>query len=107
MYISTSRYYHETRLANQICFLIAVQVSARNRLTLPRQIARALRLKKGGPLLMRLVSRKFELVPIPRAQLWFWTPEWQRKEREADEDIAQGRVKGSTSVDELLKGLKS
>ena len=44
---------------------------------------------------------------IPKDQLWFWTPEWQRKEREADEDIAQGRVKESASIDELLKDLKS
>jgi hypothetical protein len=66
-----------------------------------------LRLKNGDHLLMRLVDRKLELVRIPRDQLWFWTPEWQRKEREADEDIAQGRVKEAASVDELLKDLKS
>ena len=66
-----------------------------------------MRLKNGDHLLMRLVDRKLELVRIPRDQLWFWTPEWQRKEREADEDIAQGRVKEAASVDELLKDLKS
>lgn len=27
-------------------------------------------------------------------QAWFWTPEWQAKEREADEDIKAGRVYG-------------
>jgi hypothetical protein len=50
------------------------------------------------------------LVPatiIPKDQRWFWTPEWQRKEREADEDIALGRVKEFASVDELIKDLKS
>ena len=26
------------------------------------------------------------------SQAWFWTPEWQQMEREADEDIAAGRV---------------
>jgi len=40
-------------------------------------------------------------------QLWFWTPEWQRKEREADKDIAQGRLKEFGSVAELFKDLRS
>ncbi len=30
-------------------------------------------------------------VEIDPAQAWFWTPEWQAHEREADEDIAAGR----------------
>ena len=25
-------------------------------------------------------------------QMWFWTPQWQQMEREAEEDIAAGRV---------------
>jgi hypothetical protein len=58
-------------------------------------------------MLMRVVGDKMELVPIPGDQFWFWTPEWQRKEREVGEDIAQGRVKESASVEELLKDLKS
>ena len=32
---------------------------------------------------------------IPKDERWFWTSEWQRKEREADEDIAQGRSRNS------------
>lgn len=30
---------------------------------------------------------------IPRDQLYYWTPEWQAGEREADEDIAAGRTR--------------
>jgi AbrB family looped-hinge helix DNA binding protein len=82
-------------------------ISSRRRITIPNPIAKALRLKKGDTMLMRLVGRKLELVPIPRDQLWFWTPEWQKKEQEANEDIAQGRVKETASVDELIKDLKS
>jgi hypothetical protein len=36
------------------------------------------------------------------AQAWFWTEEWQRKEREADADIAAGRVIHFDSDEELL-----
>ena len=44
---------------------------------------------------------------IPKDQLWYWTPEWHHMEREADEDIARGDIKGFDSVQELLKELKS
>ena len=35
-------------------------------------------------------------------QSWFWTDEWQAFEREADLDIAAGRVEISSSIDEFL-----
>jgi antitoxin MazE len=103
-----ARYYHETRMAKtKSVFHETVRVGGRRRITVPGRIVRALQIKNGDHMLMRLVGRKLELVPIPRDQLWFWTREWQMKEREADEEIAQGRVKESASVDELLKDLKS
>ena len=84
-----------------------VRVGTRRRITIPSRTARALRFKNGDLILMRLAGRKLELLPIPKGQLWYWTPDWQRKEREADQGIAQGRVKESTSVEELFKDLKS
>jgi len=44
---------------------------------------------------------------IPADQAWFWTPEWQAKEREADADCAAGRVKTFKSAKELIRALKS
>jgi len=45
---------------------------------------------------------------IPRDQLWFWTKEWQKREKEAEEDIKAGRIFGPFSSEkELLKSLKS
>jgi len=78
--------------------------------TIPSRISRALRLKKGDHLMMRLVGGRVEMVPaalVPKDQLWFWSREWQEKEREADEDIAAGRIKTAASVDELLEDLNS
>ena len=34
-------------------------------------------------------------------QAWFWTPEWQAKEREADEAIARGDVRTFASFDDF------
>lgn len=39
------------------------------------------------------------------SQDWFWTPEWQAKEREADEDIAAGRYKTFATMEEFLEDL--
>jgi hypothetical protein len=38
-------------------------------------------------------------------QAWFWTPEWQAMEREADEDIAAGRYKTFDNMDDLIADL--
>jgi len=88
----------------------SVRVGTKHQVTIPHRISRALRLKKGDHMLMRLVGGHVEMIPaslIPKDQLWFWTPEWQKMEREADEDIAQGRVKEFSSVEDLLRELKS
>jgi hypothetical protein len=42
---------------------------------------------------------------IDPEQAWFWTREWQAKEREADEDVAAGRRTTYASDDELLAAL--
>lgn len=38
-------------------------------------------------------------------QSWFWTPEWQEAEKEADEDIAAGRVHTFDTVDDAISFL--
>jgi bifunctional DNA-binding transcriptional regulator/antitoxin component of YhaV-PrlF toxin-antitoxin module len=84
----------------------AVRLRAKDQITIPHGISKALRLKKGDPMLIRLVGRKLELVPIPRGQLWFWAPAWQKKERAVDEALARGDFKETESVEKLLKDLK-
>ena len=39
-------------------------------------------------------------------QLWFWTTEWQKKERQANKDIAEGRMSGPyENSDDLTSAL--
>jgi AbrB family looped-hinge helix DNA binding protein len=88
----------------------SVRLGAKRQVTIPHRISKALQLRKGDHLLLRLVDRRVEMIPaslIPKDQLWFWTSEWQKKEREADEDIAAGRVKEFGSAEDLLKDLRS
>jgi len=87
-----------------------IRVGAKHQVTIPHRISRALRLKKGDHMLLRLVGGRVEMIPvslIPKDQLWFWTREWQEKEREVDEALAHGDFKETDSVDELLRDLKS
>ena len=42
---------------------------------------------------------------IDPEQAWFWTREWQTREREADEGVAAGRVMRFASDGELLAAL--
>jgi hypothetical protein len=46
-----------------------------------------------------------ETIEIAADQVYFWTAEWQAKEREADEDIAAGRVKTFDTMDAFLADL--
>lgn len=44
-------------------------------------------------------------VAVPAEQRWFWTERWQAMERQADADIAAGRVAQFDTVDDFLADL--
>lgn len=44
-------------------------------------------------------------IDIDPAQHWFWTQQWQAREREADEDLAAGRYTDLDNGDEFLANL--
>jgi len=46
-------------------------------------------------------------VAVPADQAWFWTPEWQAGEREADEQIARGEIETFDNVDDFLAALEA
>ena len=50
---------------------------------------------------------KAGIVPggVPTSQAWYWSRQWQDWERQADEDIRAGRVKGFDTMDELISSL--
>lgn len=43
----------------------------------------------------------------PADQGWFWTPEWQEGEREAQADLEAGRLETYDSADALIRTLES
>lgn len=86
-----------------------IRLGAKRQVTLPRRAVSRLKLREGDYLEMRVAEDRIELVPmamIPRDQLWYWTPEWQAKEKEADQSIRKGRYKTYKSMKEALASLK-
>jgi AbrB family looped-hinge helix DNA binding protein len=87
-----------------------IRLGAKRQVTLPPEAVSKMRLKEGDTFEMRVLDDRIELVPmalVPRDQLWFWTPEWQDMEREADADLAAGRVRDYKSAKKAIAGLKS
>jgi antitoxin PrlF len=70
------------------------RIRGRGQLTLPAEVRAALRVEEGdeveftrhedGTVTVR------GLKTVPADQAWFWSPEWQIGEREAEEEIAAG-----------------
>jgi hypothetical protein len=67
------------------------------------------RIEKGGPVTLVVTRERGRLTlhEIDPEQAWFWTPEWQEGEREADEDIVAGRTTRYDSDEEFLAALES
>ena len=43
---------------------------------------------------------------VPSVQGWYWTPEWQQMEREAEDDLAAGRCVDFDDLDALIASLE-
>jgi bifunctional DNA-binding transcriptional regulator/antitoxin component of YhaV-PrlF toxin-antitoxin module len=89
-----------------------ISLQGRGVVSLPAKLRRKLRLDEKGAQ-VEVVERAdgvIELRPllaIPAEDAWFWTEEWQEKEREADEEINAGRTYGPFTRSESKKFLES
>ena len=83
---------------------------AKGQVTIPAEIRQAARLEEGDPVEVEIVEGGILLRPmkmIDASQAWFWTPEWQAGEREAEADIAAGRVERFESDEAFLAALEA
>ena len=87
-----------------------VRIGPKHQITITKDIFEALGLRVGDFLDARLEDGTILLVPqklIPKDQTWFWTEEWQKGEREADEAILKDDLVGPFSnIKDALKALK-
>lgn len=89
-----------------------MKLSTKGQISIPKDVRNNLHLKPGDELDCKIEGSTIVLVPvktikIPREQEWFWTEEWQEKEKEAGRDIKAGRVCGPfSSAKEMKKHFK-
>ncbi|MBI4289740.1 MAG: AbrB/MazE/SpoVT family DNA-binding domain-containing protein [Chloroflexi bacterium] len=82
-----------------------VQVRKKAQVTLPLSVRRALNIEEGDFLDVRVRNGEVLLRVkklVDKQQAWFWTKRWQEGEKEAEEDIAAGRVHHFESAREAI-----
>jgi len=88
----------------------AVRIGPKHQITIPREVFDSLHLEVGDFLETQIRGNAIVLVPkklVPKDQEWFWTQEWQKMEREADEAIDKGEVAGPfTKASDVIRALK-
>src|SRR5207302_584746 len=80
----------------------------RGQITLPAAVRKVLGIEQGDLIEIEVRDGQATLRPtklIDKDQAYYWTEEWQKAEREADEDIASGRVLTFNSTEELIDEL--
>lgn len=73
------------------------------------QAKKYLGVKEGDILQVAVEDNRLVLVPmklVPADQAWFWTKEWQKGEREAQQEIEQGKTKSFNTMKDLLRDLE-
>jgi antitoxin MazE len=88
----------------------AVKIGPKHQITIPKEVFSSLNLEIGDFLDTRVQDNTIVLVPqklVAKDQEWFWTREWQEREKEADEAIAKGEITGPfETASDALKALK-
>ncbi len=86
-----------------------VQIRKKFQITLPKSIREDLHLDEGDLLAVQVRDQELVLRPqklIDRDQDWYWTPEWQAAEREADEDLRLGRYDEFETMEDMIADLR-
>jgi len=79
-------------------------------IALPKEVIKTLHLHINDYLDIRIKDNKIIIEPqlvIPKDQAYFYTPEWQKEEAKASENIKKGRATKTKNLKELFKELDS
>jgi AbrB family looped-hinge helix DNA binding protein len=86
------------------------RVTRNGQITLPAAVRRAAGIEEGDLIAVTIEGDTITLVPkrlVDKSQAFFWSEAWQQTEREASEDIAQGRVRSFNDVEALITALEA
>ncbi len=74
-------------------------------IAIPKELVKSMGLHKNDYMDVHMENNKIVMAPqlvIPKDQAYFFTPEWQKDEKEAEEDIKAGRVTKTKDLNELF-----
>lgn len=89
--------------------MTVTKINEKFRMTIPPEARQKLHIAIGDMIEVRIAGDEMILRPkklIDSSQAWFWTKEWQEKEKESEADYKAGRVKTAKNVKEFLKRLR-
>ena len=89
-----------------------MKISSKRQISIPKGIMETLGLHPGDEVEFEVDGNSARLIPVktikvPRDQAWFWKPDWQAKEKQADRDLSSGRYRDFDKLEDLLKDLHS
>jgi len=85
------------------------KVTRNGQITLPASLRRAVNIEVGDYIEVTVQDDGLLLTPkklIDKSQAYFWTEEWQKRERQADEDKKAGRSVAFDSAEEAVAFLR-
>ena len=88
---------------------MVTKLRERSQVTLPAEIIKKLDLKAGDNLEITLEEDKIVIKPvmvIDRSQSWFWSKNWQDKEKEVEADINSGKIHKASGFKDLAEKLE-
>lgn len=85
------------------------KVGARGVITIPASLRKAIDVHPGDVVVIEASESGNELtirpqLTVDRSQAWFWSESWQKKEKEVERDISDGKV-SRVKAKEALKEL--
>jgi len=88
---------------------MATRINSKRQITIPKVVFDKFGLEVGEHLVCcvedgRIVFVRQKLIDTDQA--YFWTPEWQKCELEANKDIAAGRVRAFDSIEDFISEMK-
>ncbi len=87
----------------------STKIGPKHQITIPKEIYDRLHLAVGDFIEFRLTDDHVKVSPkklVSHDDAWFYSKQWQQKERQADRDIAAGELSGPfTSAGSLRKHL--
>ena|ERR1700757_4358231 len=91
-------------------FMSVVKVTRNFQVSIPKEVREELGISEGDLMECEITDGSIVLKPkklINRNQAWFFSKEWQEKEKEAEEAIRKGEIVGPfENIEDALEALK-